>query len=84
MGADDHGSGLELRSLVTSGGELQLSLEEVPLRELGPDEVLVRVEATPINPSDLALLLGSADCRGATGGTPKTAHPHGDYSAGDA
>jgi NADPH:quinone reductase len=72
MGADDHGSGLELRSLVTSGGELQLSLEEVPLRELGPDEVLVRIQATPINPSDLALLLGTADLSTArAGGTPE-------------
>jgi NADPH2:quinone reductase len=72
MGADDHGSGLELRSLVTSGGELQLSLEEAPLRELGPDEVLVRIQATPINPSDLALLLGTADLSTArTGGTPE-------------
>src|SRR4029077_16451091 len=29
--------------------------------EPGPDEVVVRVEATPINPSDLGLLFGAAD-----------------------
>ena len=53
--------GLELRSLVTEGGELRLSLEDVALPAPGPDEVLVRVEASPINPSDLGLLLGPAD-----------------------
>jgi NADPH:quinone reductase len=33
----------------------------VPVREPAIDEVLIRVEATPINPSDLGLLLGPAD-----------------------
>lgn len=54
-------NGLELRSLTTSDGQLRLSLEPVTLDDPGPDEVVVRVEATPINPSDLALLLGPAD-----------------------
>jgi NADPH:quinone reductase-like Zn-dependent oxidoreductase len=52
---------LQLRSLVTEAGELQLSLASVPVPEPGADEVLVRIEATPINPSDLGLLLGPAD-----------------------
>ena len=52
---------LELRSLITPEGELRLSLEEVPVAAPGPDEVVVRIEATPINPSDLATLLGPAD-----------------------
>ncbi|MBR2816703.1 MAG: zinc-binding dehydrogenase [Reyranella sp.] len=54
-------SGLQLRSLITKGGELQLSLAKVDLPEPGPDQVLVKIEATPINPSDLGLLLGPAD-----------------------
>jgi NADPH2:quinone reductase len=54
-------TGLQLRSLVRSSGELELSLAEVPVPQPGPDEVLVRVEATPINPSDLGLLFGAAD-----------------------
>jgi NADPH:quinone reductase-like Zn-dependent oxidoreductase len=54
-------TGLELRSLVTPEGELKLSLEEVTIGEPGPDEIVVRVEAAPINPSDLGLLLGPAD-----------------------
>ena len=53
--------GLELNSRVTSGGELQLSLVEVAVPAPGPDQIVVRVEGTPINPSDLGLLLGPAD-----------------------
>jgi NADPH:quinone reductase-like Zn-dependent oxidoreductase len=51
----------DLRSLMTADGELQLTLEEVAIDAPGPDEVVVRVEAAPINPSDLGLLLGPAD-----------------------
>jgi NADPH2:quinone reductase len=54
-------SALQLRSLVKSSGELELSLASVPVPEPGPDEVLVRVEAAPMNPSDLVLLFGAAD-----------------------
>jgi NADPH2:quinone reductase len=61
---------LQLRSLITSGGELQLSLRQATLPEPGPDEVLIRVLASPINPSDLGLLLGPADLStGRAGGT---------------
>src|SRR4029077_3608257 len=60
------------RSLVTSGGTLELSLHEVPVPAPGANEVLVRVEASPINPSDLGLLIGSADMTTATvAGTPE-------------
>jgi NADPH2:quinone reductase len=55
------GSGLQLRSLVTPEGVLELSLAEVPTPEPGPDEVLVRIEACPLNPSDIGLLFGAAD-----------------------
>jgi NADPH:quinone reductase-like Zn-dependent oxidoreductase len=54
-------TGLQLRSLVKSGGELELSLARVPVQAPAEDEVVVRVEAAPINPSDLGLLLGAAD-----------------------
>ena len=53
--------GLQLRSLVKKSGLLELSLASVPVPSPGPDEVVVRVEASPINPSDLGLLLGAAD-----------------------
>lgn len=54
-------SGLQLRSTVTSDNTLELTLVDIPIPEPGPDEVLVQVEAAPLNPSDLALLFGPAD-----------------------
>ncbi len=54
-------TGLQLRSLIKNSGELEISLASVPMPEPGPDEVVVRVEASPINPSDLGLLVGAAD-----------------------
>jgi len=51
----------QLRSLVTSEGRLHLSLDTVDTPRPGPREVLVRVEAAPVNPSDLGLLLAMAD-----------------------
>ncbi|OBG43344.1 zinc-binding dehydrogenase [Mycolicibacterium fortuitum] len=51
---------LELRSLVTEDGTLELSLHEVAVPTPAQDEVVVRVEASPINPSDLGLLIPSA------------------------
>ncbi len=57
----DTTTGLQLRSLIKKSGELEISLVSVPVPEPGPDEVVVRVEASPINPSDLGLLVGAAD-----------------------
>jgi NADPH:quinone reductase len=54
-------TGLELRSKITSGGKLELSLEEATVPDPAADEVVIRVEAAPINPSDLGMLLGPAD-----------------------
>jgi NADPH2:quinone reductase len=53
--------GLQLRSLVKESGEIELSLVRVPTPKPAADEVVVRVEATPINPSDIGLLFGAAD-----------------------
>jgi len=52
---------VELRSLVKSSGELELSLVRTDIPEPSADEVTVRIEATPINPSDQGLLFGAAD-----------------------
>jgi NADPH:quinone reductase len=54
-------SGLQLRSLVKPTGELELSLLSIPTPNPAPDEVVLRVEATPLNPSDIGLLFGAAD-----------------------
>ena len=60
MGLDSN-MGLQLRSLIRKSGELEVSLAEVAIAEPAADEVIVRVEATPINPSDLGLLFGAGD-----------------------
>ena len=65
-------TGQQLRSLVTADGILELSLATVEVPEPGPDEVLIRVEAAPINPSDIGLLLAGADLSTArASGTPE-------------
>ena len=61
MSANGNRTSLQLRSLVRGNGDLELSLANVPIPEPAPDEVLVRIEAAPINPSDLGLLFGAAD-----------------------
>jgi NADPH:quinone reductase len=52
---------LQLRSLVKASGELELSLSLQPVPEPQPNEVLIRIEAAPINPSDQGMLFGAAD-----------------------
>lgn len=54
-------TGLQLLSLVKEGGELEISVIHAPVPEPGPNEVIVEMLATPINPSDLGLLVGPAD-----------------------
>jgi NADPH2:quinone reductase len=56
-----HETGLQLRSTVKPEGVLELSLLRIPTPEPKPDEVIVRIEASPLNPSDLGLLLAGAD-----------------------
>lgn len=71
MPADTPRTTLQLRSLIKRSGELELSLVEEPVPEPKPDEVVVRVEAAPLNPSDLGLLFGTADMATAkASGTP--------------
>jgi NADPH:quinone reductase len=71
MTADLPDQALELRSLVTSRSTLELSLRDVPVPTPAANEVLVRVEASPINPSDLGVLIPGADMSTATvTGTP--------------
>ncbi|WP_375402018.1 zinc-binding dehydrogenase [uncultured Sphingomonas sp.] len=66
--SDQPHQSLELRSTVFADGRLVLDLQEVAVGEPGPSELLVRVEAAPINPSDLGLLLGPADLATMTAG----------------
>ena len=57
---------LELRSTVTSQGTLEISLFDVAVPTPAANEVVVRVEAAPINPSDLGVLIAGADMSAAT------------------
>lgn len=61
MNNHDQVQGLQLRSLVTPQGTLEISLVGIPTPAPADDEVVVRVEATPLNPSDIGLLFGPAD-----------------------
>src|ERR1051325_11348512 len=64
-------TGLQLRSTVKAEGVLELSLARVPIPDPQPDEVLIRVDASPVNPSDLGLMFGGADLSTAkVSGTP--------------
>jgi NADPH:quinone reductase len=72
MAADLPDKALELRSLVTSQGTLELFLHDVAVPTPAANEVLVRVEASPINPSDLGVLIAGADMTTAkVAGTPE-------------
>lgn len=53
--------GLQIRTLIKPEGELELSLAEVEIPTPGPTDIIIKVEATPINPSDLGLLVGAGD-----------------------
>ena len=51
---------LKMTSTLTEGGELRMELVDAPMPELKPHEVIIRVEATPINPSDHGVMFGMA------------------------
>ena len=57
---------LQMISTVSAEGELVMELAEKPMPELGDDDVLIRVEATPINPSDQGVMFGWASMGQAT------------------
>ena len=71
MPTDIPTTGLQLQSTIKSDASLELSLAEVAVTEPGEGEVLVKVEAAPINPSDMGLLFGPVDMMTAKqGGSP--------------
>jgi NADPH2:quinone reductase len=72
MNATTNLSFLQLRSLAKKSGEMELSLQSTSIPAPAADEVIVRIEAAPINPSDLGLLLANADWSQAkVSGTPQ-------------
>ncbi|MFB1002054.1 MAG: zinc-binding dehydrogenase [Pseudomonadales bacterium] len=62
----------QMLSTVTSNGELRLALAQVDMPTPGPDEVVIKIEATPINPSDLGVMFGwSTTADASTSGSGK-------------
>jgi NADPH:quinone reductase-like Zn-dependent oxidoreductase len=68
MSKETPAQALQLYSLVKDDQTVEVYLDLVDLPEPGPSQVLIRVEATPINPSDLGGLLAGADVSEAVGG----------------
>ena len=53
--------GLQIVSTLSEDGTLVIELADNPVPAPGPDEVLVRIEGAPINPSDLLTLMPEVD-----------------------
>ena len=66
MSTEIPATNLTMLTLVKPEGVLELSLARLPMPEPKPHEVLVRIQAAPINPSDLGLMVGAADMSNAT------------------
>ncbi|HAT25579.1 MAG TPA: NADH oxidase [Gammaproteobacteria bacterium] len=52
---------LQMFSTVTDAGDVRLQLLEKPTPQPETNQVLVKIEATPINPSDLGVMFGLSD-----------------------
>jgi NADPH2:quinone reductase len=70
MSADFPATALELRSTLGDDGVVTMAIRDTDVAVPADDQVVVRVEASPINPSDLGMMLG--------GGDPREAHAAGD------
>jgi NADPH:quinone reductase len=52
---------IELTSTISEGNKLELALREIEIPQPGENQVVIRVEAAPINPSDLGVMFSVAD-----------------------
>lgn len=59
-------TGLQMQSTLEEGGTLKLTLSSLKVQTPADHEVVVRVEAAPINPSDLGVVFGPADVNAAS------------------
>jgi len=66
MATDLPNGGLQIRSTVTAAGRLEIELAHAAILQPGPDQLVVRVEAAPINPSDIIPLLAGISPASAT------------------
>jgi NADPH2:quinone reductase len=74
---------LQLQSCLHDSGTIECALFEVDIPEPGPDEVMIKVEAAPINPSDLGLMFGVLDTDAAVQGE-RNGHPSVSLAVPDA
>jgi len=59
-------SNIQLTSTISTDNKLTLALQDIEMPQPGADEVVIRIEAAPLNPSDLAVLFSAADMTTAT------------------
>ncbi|WP_201608622.1 zinc-binding dehydrogenase [Psychrobacter okhotskensis] len=52
---------IQLVSTISDDNKLTLSLQNVEMPQPGADEVVVRIEAAPLNPSDFGVMFSAAD-----------------------
>lgn len=52
---------IELTSTISDDNKLELALREIEIPQPGENQVVIRVEAAPINPSDLGVMFSLAD-----------------------
>ena len=52
---------LQLTSTITENATIEIGLRDIEVPKPGADEVLIEVQASPINPSDLGTLVGAGD-----------------------
>ncbi|WP_441002643.1 zinc-binding dehydrogenase [Pseudocolwellia agarivorans] len=57
---------IQLTSTINENNKLTLALETIEMPKPGADEVVIRIEAAPLNPSDLGVLFSAADMTTAT------------------
>lgn len=57
---------IQLVSTISADNKLTLSLQDIDMPQPAADEVVVRIEAAPLNPSDQAVLFSAADMSTAT------------------
>ena len=52
---------IQLVSTISDDNKLTLSLKDIEMPQPGADEVVVRIEAAPLNPSDFGVIFSAAD-----------------------
>lgn len=57
---------IQLTSTISEDNKLILALQDIETPQPGADEVVIRIEAAPLNPSDLAVMFSAADMSTAT------------------